>query len=63
MPGHDATHHELEQIRAQRRHSQGDFAVGPIEAVSTGETGDAYVRIKRKEEKPEPENEDEGDKN
>jgi len=22
--------------------------VGPIEAVSTGETGDAYVRIKRK---------------
>jgi hypothetical protein len=64
-PGHDSTHHTLEEIRAERRHQHGDFAdevTGPVEAVPAGETGDAYVRIKKKEEKPEGAGEGEGAK-
>ncbi|KAF8582289.1 hypothetical protein K439DRAFT_159477 [Ramaria rubella] len=52
-PGHDLTHRSLEELRAKRRVSHGDFAEevpGPVAALPTGDLGDAYVKIETKDE-------------
>jgi hypothetical protein len=50
VAGHNVTTHTLERIRADRAHqhteSQG-FVDGEVEAISTGEAGDAYVKIQK----------------
>ncbi|KZS89959.1 hypothetical protein SISNIDRAFT_458280 [Sistotremastrum niveocremeum HHB9708] len=51
--GHSPVHHNLEVIRAERRklhaENQGE-TYGDVESVSTGEEGDAYVRVQKRKE-------------
>jgi len=50
VAGHSETTHTLERIRADRAHqhteNQGEID-GEIEAISTGEMGDSYVKIQK----------------
>jgi hypothetical protein len=50
VAGHSETTHLLETIRSERAHqhveSQG-FVNGEIEAISTGELGDSYIKVRK----------------
>ena len=52
VAGHGLLAHDLELIRSQRgstrAEAEGNIA-GNVEAISTGEAGDAYVMVKKRE--------------
>ncbi|KAI9508451.1 hypothetical protein F5148DRAFT_1196222 [Russula earlei] len=56
VAGHGLLSHDLELIRSQRKktrpESQGTVA-GVVEAVSTGKAGDAYVMVRKRQDKGE----------
>ena len=57
VAGHGLLSHDLQMIQNERRRRRPEVSgmvSGDIEAVSTGETGDAYVQV-RKKSKPEEE--------
>ena len=59
VAGHGLLSHDIQMIQEERRRRRPDVSgtvSGDIEAVSTGEAGDAYVQI-RKKHKPEAEQE------
>ena len=61
VAGHGLLSHDLQMIKDERlriRSERSGKVSGDIEAVSTGEAGDAYVQI-RKKQKPEEEEEEE----
>lgn len=61
VAGHGLLSHDLQMIKDERRRRRPDVAgtvTGDIEAVSTGETGDAYVQIRKKQKPEEEENKD-----
>lgn len=50
VAGHSATTHALEELRADRVRSRIEtqgVTSGNVEALSTGEEGDSYVKIKK----------------
>lgn len=58
--GHGIVSHDLNMVRAERKQKQPEregFTKGDIEALSTGEDGDAYVIIKKKQQPEEGEGE------
>ena len=60
VAGHGLLSHDLQMIKDERRRLRPEVSgaiSGDIEAVSTGETGDSYVQI-RKKQKPEEEDKD-----
>jgi hypothetical protein len=51
VAGHGLVSHDLEMVKAERKQRKPEKAgkiAGGVEAVNTGETGDAYVQIKKK---------------
>ncbi|KAI0062223.1 hypothetical protein BV25DRAFT_1907609 [Artomyces pyxidatus] len=53
VAGHGLLTHDLELIRSQRQHVEAEregVVPGNVEALSTGEAGDTYVMIKKKEQ-------------
>jgi len=60
VAGHGLLSHDLQMIKDERqrlRTERSGTITGDIEAVSTGEAGDSYVQIKKKQ-KPEEEQKD-----
>lgn len=60
VAGHGLLSHDLEMIQNERRRRRPEVSgtiMGDIEAVSTGEAGDVYVQVRRKQ-KPEEEQKD-----
>jgi len=60
VAGHGLLSHDIQMIQNERRRRRADVpgtTGGDIEAVSTGEAGDSYVQI-RKKQKPEEERDD-----
>lgn len=50
VAGHSETTHALERIRSDRAQSHSEnqgFIDGDIEAISTGEMGDSYVKVRK----------------
>lgn len=59
VAGHGLLSHDLQMIQNERRRRHAETSgiiSGDIEAVSTGEDGDSYVQV-RKRQKPEDEHE------
>ncbi|KAI0053965.1 hypothetical protein FA95DRAFT_1600478 [Auriscalpium vulgare] len=55
VAGHGLLAHDLELIRSQRTKTKPEsegVVPGPVEALSTGEAGDTYVMVKKKELPP-----------
>ena len=51
VAGHGLLAHDLELIRSQRRgtHTEVEGKIaGNVEAISTGEAGDTYVRVRKR---------------
>jgi len=60
VAGHGLLSHDIQMIQNERRRQRTEVSGtirGDIEAVSTGEAGDTYVQI-RKKQKPEEEHKD-----
>jgi len=56
VAGHGLLSHDLELIRAQRDHTHPEAegtVPGDVEAISTGKAGDAYIMIRRRQDKDE----------
>lgn len=56
VAGHGLLSHDLQMIKDERRRRRPDVSgmvSGDVEAVSTGEAGDAYVQIRKKQKSEE----------